>query len=596
MIEYTPGDSLWRYFCRLHGSVVPQALTIAAPSLVLTVLLIIFEEQVRDFREEIGLSPSNSSVIWAAVTAPLITLISFRTSQAWGRFWEGTSLLHAMRGEWFDSASCLVTFTVGSKPTKEEEVMNFRHTLIRLMSLCHGSALDELKIDQTESYEVLDLLGLDEDTLQLLCQSKVNGFNRVEVLLHLTQVLVTVSLKNGIIDVPPPVLSRVYQTLSRGFVNLLNAKKIKDTAFPFPHAQAIAVLLLTLAVLTPLVMTTLVNQTVLACFATFIPIFGLSCLNYTAGELEMPFGDDANDLPLTHFQQEMNSSLLMLMNECSDHVPALSKKAIKDFHGLNKSLHDSRNSMANLEHKNNMVEHDGGPRRARQSMFVAAVDEADPTSGKHEEVDDTVPSIEEVQEDPELSSIWTPQPETPRAGKPQAGASLQSTDVEIQGPPVPSAHADSLIASANLEASEHGAKQPATCEAQDAATHPRQPEAQMAFTSACSPDPIRSERPAEPPSLPAELPHKSAAHAFQAMLQSFSPRGSLGGRRRSPGTSKELSQQSHQAATGQPSATVDSRATPGPNPQLIGTGGAKHEPHSKYASFGWGVAINHANV
>jgi hypothetical protein len=52
------------------------------------------------------------------------------------------------------------------------------------------------------------------------------GANRVEVILHMTQALITKAQEDGVICVPAPIVSRVYQTLSRGFVNLLNAKKI----------------------------------------------------------------------------------------------------------------------------------------------------------------------------------------------------------------------------------------------------------------------------------------------------------------------------------------------------------------------------------
>jgi len=300
--------------------------------------------------------------LWAAVSGPLVILVGFRTSQAWGRFWEGTSLLHAMRGEWFDSASCLVTFTFSAKDKKPEEVRDFRHTLVRLMSLCHGSALDELKLDQSECYEVLDIRGLDDETLSMLTHAKDSGFNRVEVLLHLIQVLVINAQKGSVIDVPPPILSRVYQTLSRGFVNLLNAKKIKDTRFPFPHAQAIALMILILSVLTPLVVTSLMQEAILAMAATFVPILGLCILNYAAEELEMPFGDDANDLPLSHFQEEMNSSLLMLIHRCSDHVPSLQPQAHRDFESLQASLSDTRNSL------NDVL---SGKKRGK-SLFVAA--------------------------------------------------------------------------------------------------------------------------------------------------------------------------------------------------------------------------------
>merc|ERR1719395_501808 len=100
---------------------------------------------------------------------------------------------------------------------------------------------------------MIDPLGLDNATLKHLKLCKeVHHFNRVEVILHLTQTIITKALDDGILKIPPPILSRVYQTLSRGFVNLLNAKKIADTRFPFPYAQLITILLLIQTILTPL--------------------------------------------------------------------------------------------------------------------------------------------------------------------------------------------------------------------------------------------------------------------------------------------------------------------------------------------------------
>jgi len=353
---------MWRYLLKPQGSVLGKALCVALPSSFLALALVLLEVPLKGVREIFGIV-HGTTILWAVVSGPLIILVGFRTSQAWGRFWEGTSLLHAMRGEWFDSASCLVTFTFGAKDVKPAEVREFRHTLVRLMSLCHGSALDELKLDQSECYEVLDIRGLDDETLHMLTHAKDQGFNRVEVLLHLIQVLVINALNKKVIDVPPPILSRVYQTLSRGFVNLLNAKKIKDTRFPFPHAQAIAVMILILSVLTPLVITSLMQEAVLATLGTFVPMLGLCILNYAAEELEMPFGDDANDLPMSHFQQEMNSSLLMLIHGCSDHVPGLKAKAHTDFASLQNSLTDTRNSLNDVLN---------GKKR-KKSLFVQAI-------------------------------------------------------------------------------------------------------------------------------------------------------------------------------------------------------------------------------
>mmetsp|Transcript_17460 Transcript_17460/g.34068 ORF Transcript_17460/g.34068 Transcript_17460/m.34068 type:complete len:550 (+) Transcript_17460:61-1710(+) len=348
MIEYSTGDPVWRLAFRCRGSIIPRAGLFALPAAILAVVLLFLDEQLAEAREYVGVSAPQATVLWAAVTAPLFTLISFRTSVAMRRFWEGTGLLHAMRGEWFDSASCLMTFTISAKQKHPERVSEFRHTLLRLMSLCHGSALDELKNNETEDYEVIDSQGLDSKTIAILRQCKQLNFNRVEVLLHMIQVLVIDAQQAGVISVPPPILTRVYQTLSRGFVNLLNAKKIKDTRFPFPYAQLSAAMLVVLVFFTPVAMSAMIPEKTWCVLATFFPVFCLFCMYSAAEELEMPFGEDPNDLPLGLFQEEMNSSLLMLFHESSDHIPRTGKHATKDFMGLMMSLHDSRNSLGSF--------------------------------------------------------------------------------------------------------------------------------------------------------------------------------------------------------------------------------------------------------
>ncbi|CAE7263610.1 unnamed protein product, partial [Symbiodinium sp. CCMP2456] len=156
-------------------------------------------------------------------------------------------------------------------------------------------------------------------------------FNRVEVCLHLLQTLITKALDDGVLKIPPPILSRVYQTISRGFVNLLNTKKITDTKFPYPFAQIIAVFLLVHIFLTPALISASVPHRFLAPVFTFLAVFGMFSLNFISMELENPFGLDANDLPLEHFQQEMNDCLLMLLHPNTDLVAEMDPSGKLDF-------------------------------------------------------------------------------------------------------------------------------------------------------------------------------------------------------------------------------------------------------------------------
>merc|ERR1719188_812018 len=110
-----------------------------------------------EIRRDIGVMELGESVIWSATTATLLALVGFRTRMGYGRFWEGTGLLHQMKGEWFDTISNCVTFSITAKRTKPEAVILFRHTIVRLMSLCHASALEEISGMDTE-LETIDTL------------------------------------------------------------------------------------------------------------------------------------------------------------------------------------------------------------------------------------------------------------------------------------------------------------------------------------------------------------------------------------------------------------------------------------------------------
>jgi len=346
MINYDEGFAL---FFRCGGSVLPKAFLWACPSVVLAAILSICQTHWPGFEDATRLSDVTESQLWTAMTACIVLLVGFRTRQALGRFWEGTSLLHQMRGEWFDSVSCLTSFSRASKSSKPEAVAEFRQCLIRLTSLMHGSALDEISDgqDQDISYEVIDIRGLDSKTLQFLrdCTCK-HGFNRVEALQHMIQVLITHNISTGVLTIPPPILSRVYQTLSRGLVNLLNAKKIKDTMFPFPYAQVIFVLLVVHSIFTPVMITQAIPTNLpMTGLITFFPSFGLWSLNFAAQELEMPFGQDINDLPMQHFQQEMNESLLLLSHDMADHVVCTSPVAVEDFHHLHTNVTAARHTI-----------------------------------------------------------------------------------------------------------------------------------------------------------------------------------------------------------------------------------------------------------
>ena len=99
----------------------------------------------------------------------------------------------------------------------------------------------------------------------------------------------------------------------------------QDTKFAFPYAKTILILLFTLEIAIPVLLSACVSSKIMCAFFSFFPLWGLFCLNFTAQELENPFGIDDNDLPLEHFQTEMNKCLMMLLQDNADLLPGISK-------------------------------------------------------------------------------------------------------------------------------------------------------------------------------------------------------------------------------------------------------------------------------
>eukprot|EP00971_Amphidinium_carterae_P139174 2758057-Amphidinium_carterae.1 len=76
----------------------------------------------------------------------------------------------------------------------------------------------------------------------------------------------------------------------------------------------------------PIICSALTSSPALAAVGSFLAVF-LSCsMNLIASEIELPFGDDPNDLPLGEMQQSMNVSLLTLIHWRTQLTPELAGK------------------------------------------------------------------------------------------------------------------------------------------------------------------------------------------------------------------------------------------------------------------------------
>merc|ERR1712217_153343 len=127
-----------------------------------------------------------------------------------------------------------------------------------------------------------------------------------------------------VVQIAPPILGRIYSDLASGMVNLAKARRISEFHFPFPYAQTLTTLLLLVTLLQPLLAATFIDSPLWAGILSFMGIFTLWSINYVAQEIERPYGDGHNDLPLVEMQLSFNTSLTALLEKQAMQPPMFS--------------------------------------------------------------------------------------------------------------------------------------------------------------------------------------------------------------------------------------------------------------------------------
>ncbi|CAE7329986.1 unnamed protein product [Symbiodinium pilosum] len=317
MIVYEHGTWGMQVLLRLRGSVIPKALVWSVPCAVVTVILHLYWNKPETNSEMEGIDN-----IWSGFTFVLGFLIVFRSNQAYSRFWESVTLFHQISGEWTSAFSNILAFC-SSDIEKGAQVHEFRQYLTRLMSLLHCSALQTTCELDDDSLEVLDIGAISNQGLLHFRDSP----DRCETVLLWLERLIVEAEQSKLLNVPPPILSRAFQELSRGMVNMTNLKKIRDVPFPFPYAQFLSWLLVIHWTLTPLV----ASQTVLKPWWAGIFVFVVETsywtLFYIAQEIDQPFGEDANDLPVREMQRKFNAKLDFFIQPKSYTLPSINLDA-----------------------------------------------------------------------------------------------------------------------------------------------------------------------------------------------------------------------------------------------------------------------------
>lgn len=112
--------------------------------------------------------------------------------------------------------------------------------------------------------------------------------------------------------VGPPIISRIIQFLGDGMIFYNHARKIMFIPFPFPHAQLSVFFVLVMLFAVPLLMVEYTGALWLGALLCFFTVTCLAGLHEVARELENPFRNVPNDIPVCTLQAMYNEALLTM--------------------------------------------------------------------------------------------------------------------------------------------------------------------------------------------------------------------------------------------------------------------------------------------
>lgn len=263
---------------------------------------------------------------YTAFCSLLAFLVVFRSSQAYSRYWKGCQLAQAMIGNFFDATSGIVSFTISSK-ADQERIVEFKQTIIAMTSLLTAVCFCDMAMmdAQSEKLPGLETIGWQnwDDETKLAVQK--TGDEKVQLCFFWWQCYASMAVNEGVLNVPPPILSRVFAQMGAGLHCYEQATQLSEVPFPFHYTHATVWLLFIHMIFTPLAVTTWTERPLLAFLFSFILVFVFVALFLISAQLEHPFGEDEADVDVCELQTRSNANLRLLLTEEATRTPIFSE-------------------------------------------------------------------------------------------------------------------------------------------------------------------------------------------------------------------------------------------------------------------------------
>lgn len=191
-------------------------------------------------------------------------------------------------------------------PVHCPEGVAFRANILRLISLLHATAMSYLM--KMGSFEVMGGVSHEEE------QQLAGVADQPYFVLHLINQTASRRYKAGGLPIPPPILARPWQSLSAGMQEFNQACKLDDTPFPFPYAQLMWLLDVSLILVIPIVM---MCWTEALWWSLALSVLVVGCMHaifIAACHMERPFGKRPNDLPFLELHTDFLNRLKCLVD------------------------------------------------------------------------------------------------------------------------------------------------------------------------------------------------------------------------------------------------------------------------------------------
>jgi len=130
----------------------------------------------------------------------------------------------------------------------------------------------------------------------------------------LQEFLIREHLDGSLGEVHSAIVSRLVQFLSDGMLAYNQARQIMYIPFPFPHAQLSAFFTCVMVVAVPFLMDQYTNVLWIGSLITFLTVTCLVGLHEVARELENPFRNVPNEIPLCTLQAVYNETLATMFS------------------------------------------------------------------------------------------------------------------------------------------------------------------------------------------------------------------------------------------------------------------------------------------